>query len=627
LPCHAAARRQTLRFLILGAALFLWPLRLFASPPRHVAYTVAIADIPTQQFHVTVKAEGVDDPTVSFAIPAWSPGWYVLTNAYKNISHVSATDAGGKPLAVATVDKLTWRVTTNGAQTITLSYDLKAKDQDPEAVGIGTGTDKDYGFFAPYLDAANGFVPGPASLMYVVDATSAPCSVTYKTPDGWQIASANDPTTDPRTFTAPNYDTLADQPADLGHFVRYDRTIRGVPFSIVLVGADGRSHGRWVDACWRIVEAGLRVFGKAPFPRYIFHFRFPESSPAMEGLEHLNATVISLPASALTGPDLAALSVTAHEFTHAWNVKRIRPEKLGPFDYTREVRVKDLWWLEGVTDYYAPRLVVEAGLAGEDYWRGYISEILTTVQNNPARTRVTLETASLKAWEGRSEGYDGLSYYEKGLFVGLLLDIEMRRRTDNRVGIDDLMDALLKETQTSGKGYPDGEIERLASKLCGADLGPFFDKALRTTEELSYSDILPAAGLRLDQAKVTEPDFGIDFDAVTLAEGGLRLGRLTTEGPAETAGLREGDVIIAVDGTPIGKIAGALLDNRHPGDPVNLSVRRNGEHHRFRLTLGSKEEVVYDLLPIPDPTPQQRALLAHVSGSALGGVEHASTQP
>jgi predicted metalloprotease with PDZ domain len=347
----------------------------------------------------------------------------------------------------------------------------------------------------------------------------------------------------------------------------------------------------------------------------------------MMGLEHLNSTVISLPPSALKGPDLSALSVTAHEFVHAWNVKRVRPEKLGPFDYTREVRVKDLWWLEGVTDYYAPRLIVEAGLAGEDYWRGYLSEVITTVQNNPARTSVTLETASLKAWEGRSEGYGGLSYYEKGLIVGLLLDIEMRRRSDNRVGTDALLDALLRETQKTGKGYPDGEIERLASQLCGFDLGPFFDKALRTTDELPYAGTLPAAGLRLHQTTVTQPDFGIDSEEVTLADGGIRLGRVMTDGPAATAGIQNGDVVTAVDGVPVSRITGALFGNKHPGDPVNLSVRRNGEQRRYRLVLGAREQVVYEIESAPDTTPEQRAIYASISGVDGRRVEHASVLP
>ena len=490
---------------------------------------------------------------------------------------------------------------------MTLAYDLKAIDQDPEAVGPGAAKGKDYGFFAPYLDENNGFVPGPASLMYVEDGKTAPCRVTYKIPTGWKIASANDPTDDPATFAAPDYDTLADQPADLGRFERFDKTVSGVPFTIVLVGAEGKNSRRFVDACWKIAAAGIKVLGqgKAPFPRYYFHFRCPDVPAGMMGLEHLNSTVISLPLNAVRAADPEALSIVAHEFTHAWNVKRLRPEKLGPFDYAKEVRVKDLWWLEGVTDYYAPRLMVEAGLGGPDYWRGYMAYTIDLVQNNPARKRVTLETASLKAWEGRSEGFDGLSYYEKGLVAGLLLDIEMRHRSDNRANLDDLLHTLFADVEKCGKGYPDGEIERQASRLAGADLTAFFDKVLRSTDELPLSETLKEAGLTLEQKSIDAPDFGIAVEGIVPADGGLRLTQLTPVGPAIRAGLREGDVLVSVNGTPVRQIEGALFGDAAPGASIKVSVRRDGTIHPFEITVGKTKETSYGLLP--DPRRHRRA--------------------
>lgn len=607
--------RRVLSASLLGIfVFFISPVE--AAPPTRVLYTVTVADTAQKTFHLSVTVEGVTEPKLRVAIPAWSPGWYVLTNADKNISHLTAQNEAKATLPVEHPDRFTWQVTTNGAKNVTLEYDLLAKDQDPEDVGTSTGIEKDYGFTAPYLDENNGFVPGPASLLYVIDGKASPCRITYKVPTGWKIASANDPVEgDPTTFSAPNYDVLADQPGELGRFTRYDKTVQGVPFSVVLVGAEGKNAEKFVNATWKIAEAGIRVFGSAPFPRYIFHLRFLEKSPAMMGLEHLNSTVISFPITALEPAELSALTILAHEFTHAWNVKRIRSVALGPFDYTKEVRVKDLWWLEGVTDYYAPRLIVEAHLASEPYWFAYISDILTAVQENPARKTVTLETASLKAWEGRSEGFGGLSYYEKGLLVGMLLDAELRKRSQNRIGIDDLLKALMKEAIETGKGFPEGEIERLASKLAGADLTPFFDRALRSTEELDYDAILTGTGLQIDKTAQTVPDIGIDTKSLSFANGGLRVGNVIAFGPAAKAGMKNNDIITAVEGKPIDELTGAVLGNKEAGDTLNVSVKRDNRLIRLTITLGGTKTTLYSLSPKKNPLASESDLYHGMSGA------------
>lgn len=587
-----------------------------AAPPARVAYTVAVADIPAKTYRVTVRAEGVTEPTVSFAIPAWTPGWYVITQAQKNISRVSAA-AGDKALPVTPVDPRTWRVEAGGAPTVTFSYDLKASDRN-------------YGFFEPYLDEKNGFLPGPASLVYVVGGTSAPCSVTYQVPNGWKIATANDPTDKPDTFTAPDYDTLADHPADIGAFQRYDRTIRGIPFSVVLVGTEGTGYEAWAEDVFKISDAGIRVFGSAPFPRYIYHFHVVRRSGFMAGLEHLNSTVISVPQAALRTRNGSALALTAHEFVHAWNVKRIRPAALGPFDYSREVRVKDLWWMEGVTDYYAPRLVVEAGLRGRDFWLAYMADQISSLQNNTARHEVTLEQASLDVWSGGgSDGVGGLSYYNKGLVVGFLLDLEMRRLSENKVGLDDLMKALMAEVTRTGKGLEDGAIERTASRLVGKDLSAFFERALRSKNELAYDAAVAAAGLKMSGQGTALPYLGIEWDFAAIRSNRAPIAEVERNSPAARAGLRAGDVVTAIDGLPVENIFGAYFANKNPGSAVVLSVQSPrpsqdgpaaaGPERKVPVTLASRKETNFQLEEVAAPTPVQRAILASVTGTSRPG--------
>ena len=613
-------RQRFYLFSVLFALLAGLPLRSWAAPPTRVSYVVA-ADTAHHLYHVTLKAEGVDGNSITFAVPAWSPGWYVLTHAYKNIENVAATgDANTAPLAVTHEGDLTWKVQTGGAKTITLTYDVEAVDQDPEALGLEAPKGgKTYGFFAPYLDDKNGLVPGPATLLYVVDGKDAPCRVTYQVPTGWQIVSANTPVPgDPTSFTAPNYDTLADQYADLGNFRRYDRTVGGVPMTVLIIGADGVDATRWVDHTFKIAEAGIKFWGRAPFPRYVFQYRFPVGGRGGGGLEHLNSTVITLAPESLTDGNGEDDALIAHEYFHAWNVKRIRPQTLGPFDYTQPVRIKDLWWLEGVTDYYAPRLVVAAGLSNPLFWRGYMSYQINVLQNNPARKTVTLETASLKAWEGESEGFGGLSYYNKGLLVGMLLDIEMRRRTANKVSLDDLMRTLFFETQSTGKGYPDGEIERLAGSLTKSDFKPFFDKCLRSTDELNYAGILAAAGLSLVDSGNVTPRIGLIIAPDPADTSVLRINSVDAGGPAEKAGLHTGDTVAAVGGVGVRSLTGSPLVGKKPGDSLTLTIHPASAPATIQtitVTLGEKENHAYRLVPAPHPTAQQAAILAAISGA------------
>lgn len=581
-------------FVVLPAA--------WAAPPARVVYTVSASDIPNKTYHVAVRAEGLSAPTIAFAIPAWTPGYYVLTNFYKNIRDVSAAGSDGAPRKVTPRDAQTWQVETNGARSITLRYAVRA-------------VDRNYGFFHTYLDERNGFINGPAALMYVVDGKTAPCRIEYRLPTGWKVASANTTTDDPFAFTAPDYDTLADQPADLGHFARHDRTIQGVPVSVVLVGAEDRETTRFVENVFTISAAGIRLFGGAPFPRYLFHFHI-RSGRGAAGLEHLNSTVISLGENLLRAP--SPPPIIAHEFVHAWNIKRVRPQLLGPFDYSREVRVKDLWWAEGVTEYYTPRLMAEAGLADRGYLYRYFAGAITQLQNNPARRRVTLEEASIKAWEGGSEGFGGLSYYNKGQVVGLLLDIEMRRRTRNRVGLDDLMKRLLRDAERTGRGFDEGGIEAAAAELTGTDLAPFFARALRSTEELPIRETLAQAGLSLSETVTAFPFLGVTWDRAGdggRAPGG-RIRSVLPESAAERAGLKAGDIITHVDGKPATSLADRFRNNR-PGDRVRLTfVREKAQPRSVLVTLGKREQRAYRISEKRDLTPLQSAILAAITRQA-----------
>lgn len=568
-----------------------------AAPPTRVHYTVAVVDPAQRRLRVTVRAEGVTDPSVTFSLPSWSPGWYVLQEPERHVSEVIAQAPGGRSLEVSRAGDRSWKVDSDGARSVSLVYELEASDR-----GLG--------FFFPYLDAKGGFVPGPTALAYVDGATRVPCAIRYDVPDTWKVASANDPVEgDPHAFTAPDYDTLADHPAELGDLARIDRTVAGVPVSVVARGADEKAIRPLAERLFKLVEAAVTVFGGAPFPRYQFQLHLSNTSGVFfGGLEHLNGCVVRMDSAAVGAtPRLSDVRLCAHELTHAWIVKRIRPQKLGPFDYSRPAPVKDLWLCEGVTDYYAPRLMVEAGLANQTYWLDYLSDNLNQLHANPARLRVSLEESSLRVWEtGYSSGYGGLSYYNKGMLVGWLLDIELRRRTQNRAGLDDLIKDLLKQAKESGRGFADGAIEKSASRLAGIDLDAFFALALRSMRELPVEELCAEAGIDPQISLVQQPHVGVDWDFSDAPGGAARVARVEPESAAAQAGLKPGDLVLDID--TLGQLRLTV------GMPLTLRVLRDSESLRLPLTIGARADRRFKLRARPGRTPEQAAILDRMSG-------------
>nr|WP_309685843.1 PDZ domain-containing protein [Armatimonas sp.] len=579
---------------------------LSTPPAAQIAYTVQVAEVSQKRYRIQVQAEGLRRDTITFQLPAWTPGWYVLRSNEGNLSNFSARGPSQKPLRLQQTDVRTWTVTTEGASRVTFSYDVRASDTD-------------FGFFEPYLDSEHGFVPGPATLAYIAESKESPCTITYQVPEGWKVASANTPVPGkPTTFSAPNYDALTDQPAELGKFTRIERTLGDVPVSVVIVGGDSTRYARWAESVFKIAQAGIKLLGGAPFERYIFFFHFARTESFTGGLEHLNGTVIRLDPNNLRQPDPENLAIVAHEFVHAWNVKRLRPAALGPFDYTRAVRVKDLWFAEGVTDYFAPRVLTEAGLASQRFWLGYQAEQLTQLMTNPARRRVTLEDASSKVWESQdeSQGFGGLSYYNKGLVVGLLLDIELRQKTNNKVGLEDVLKTLLAQCLKTGKGYSEGEIERVATRLAGADLSAFFNRALRSTDELPIVELLAAGGIQADESIRKNTALGATWDFSQPSQA--RIASVDPSGPAAQAGLQGGDVVLSLGGQAIDSLLGGALTRYQPGERLPLTFWRDGAIQQGSLTLGAETEHSYRLRPLPRPTPLQARILASLSGTGSG---------
>lgn len=423
-------------------------------------------------------------------IPAWCPGFYVLRNYQTKIYDFAAN--AGSALSINRPDSRGWRFNLREKGKVTVTYRVK-------------GDDTGLGFFGVHVRSQGAFINGPAGFMYVDGRLTEPCKLTFDLPSNWDVAVSLEDKAG--AFNADGYDELVDSPIELGVFERRKFEVAGIPFEAVYVSPNGRypDLDKSVEELRAVSGPAIRMFGGAPFKRYLWivHLAVGDFDG---GLEHRASNVI---ATHLSMADSLG-TLTAHEFFHAWNVKQIRPKVLGPFNYAEKVRTANLWFAEGVTDYYAHVMRWLAKLSTEPELLSGLGAEIESLQSSRTRRTKTLEEVCRQTWEDSGFGVGDLSYYTKGLVVGLLLDAAIIDATDGERCLDDVMRLLYARHRLPKPGYDEDGIRNAINEVAEVDLGPLYDRMVRSTAELPY-DILRAIGL-----EVLAPSL---FAEVGLSEG------------------------------------------------------------------------------------------------------------
>jgi predicted metalloprotease with PDZ domain len=434
-------------------------------------------------------------------------------------------------------------------------------------------------------------------------------------PDGWRVAVELDSAGAAEAhrsaaYLAPNYDALVDAPAEIGQFDEFRTEAGGRPIRIVVHGDSG-DRSRLADSLRRIVDYDVSLMGGAPFREYLFLFHVGNNFGG-GGMEHMNCTAISADVPAQLP------SYSAHEFFHAWNVKRIRPQTLEPVDYTGEMWTRSLWFAEGVTNTYEAYALERTGLWSTQQFYGNLAEQIGELQSRPAHRWQSVEQSSLDAWYEKYSLYnspeESVSYYNKGQIVGVLLDILIRDRTDNRASLDDVMRALNEEYAKAGRFYDDSEglratMEEVIRKkvpAADADLNDFFERYISGTEELPYTDFLGRAGWNLHDTSQHRASLGFSVNRDNGAT--LSVASVDRESGASEAGLEEGDVVIALNGGTFPRSPDRWLRDHQPGERVTVRVQQGGEERDFSFPLGRLTDAAYQITEIPSPTERQRRI-------------------
>jgi predicted metalloprotease with PDZ domain len=590
-----------------------------ASAPN-IAFTVSMLKPHTHLLEVEVRikrAAGVEAPSTEVLVmPVWTPGSYLIREFERHVQDFVALDAGGGTLQWEKISKNSWRVATNGSRDWRVTYRVYANE-----LTVRTSQ----------LNSDHAFWNNAALLMYLEGFLNSPSTLQILAPQPWMVATTLPAAPGPKnTFRAENFDILYDSPVEVSSFKTISFDVKGVPHRIVIDGDGNYDPERMRRDFQKIVETSVELMGgDIPYKNYTFFLHLRATSGG-DGIEHLNSTALAFGRFNFK-PETSYrnfLTLVAHEFYHVWNVKRIRPDALGPFDYTKENYTKLLWVAEGITSYYENIILRRAGLITDKEFLAGVAQSFRDLQRTPGRKVMSAEEASFDSWikhyrQDANSINSQVSYYDKGAIIGLLLDLEIRKLSKGTKSLDDVMRHLYNEFYKKDRNYTPADFQKVSELMAGTSLEDFFVRYVRGREELDYNAPLAAAGLRLDTTGTAAAQKPIEtaYLGADLVQDGDRLvvRRVYAGSPAYEQGLNTGDQIVALDNRRVTKeFFDARLAEKKPGDLANLTIFRFDDLSSLPLRLGGSIDAPYRIVTVESPATDQRQIYQSWLGVTLG---------
>jgi predicted metalloprotease with PDZ domain len=605
------SHRILTRLLILAISAALNCCILRAADPVH--YELHFERPSTHLMDVTIHAAALDGASVKFAMPDWAPGSYYLQNYAANVQAFHASGSGGKELAWRKTDSQTWRIELAGADAVTVSY---------QVFGDTLRNNQ-----AQY-NQRHVFIGGPAVWMYLVGGKDRPVDLSIAVPEGWKVATGMEHTS-AHTFRADDYDWFADAPLEISNFVEKDFQVLGSTYHVIVHDVEGqKDFSKFTTDMQKVVETLVPMFSAvtgaehaAPFKDYWFLFHVWPNAGG--GLEHLNSTQINFskgwdsqePVPGYGTQYNLKLFVAAHEFFHAWNVKRLRPRPLGPFDYSQMVHTPSLWISEGLTSYYGALALERAGLITPQQYLNEIANVITKFEQEPGRRERSIEDTSWDTWfdgdaisQADNLKNTNYSYYDGGQIMGHILDFAIRQDTKNQKSLDDWMRLMYSRYALPNPGFEPDDAVKAASEIAGVDLSNIFGKYIGGKEPIPYEEYFAYAGITVEKKIDSEkPWLGVGQGKSD--DGHAKINYTISGGAAEAAGLERDDVVIGIDGRSVDEdeFSEAILEHK-PGDTLRMTVIRLREVKEIPVTLIASPYSTYALKPMEHPTKEQQTI-------------------
>ncbi|HEX7724001.1 MAG TPA: PDZ domain-containing protein, partial [Pyrinomonadaceae bacterium] len=595
--------------------------------PLHIKYWLAMSHPVSHLFEVTIEITLPVDAnlqSLDFQMPKWSPGRYAVFDFAKNVQEVKAREACPAGLdctipdsQVTRVDDQTWRVNVERSRHagVSLMFSYKVFGNDLS------------GTFSQ-LDSRHANINGGCVFMYLVNHKQDPVELSINAPQGWRIVNGRIDKKDQSEFQFPNWDVMIDTSTEIApDWTQDDFTTDGKTYHVVVhsMGNEGGKRPALVRDIEKIVRAETSMWGPPEFDSYTFLLHFANDSHSSDGMEHLTSTEIIEPGALGDGGTYEeTLDAVAHEFFHVWNVKRLRPVELGPWDFTRPANTRGLWIAEGITNYYGHLMQRRAGLWDDKkFWQALIDQI-TEIENAPGSKLMSAEESSLSApfiddapqSQQTNLTNTSISYYAKGESLGAVLDLLIRGKTAGKSSLDEVMrrmydEVYLKSPNASyylrGRGYRNEDFEALVSQVAGTDMSDFFKRYVRGVETPPYEQAFARVGLRFIREARAPVTIGLTADESEKTN--FKISNVRADSPAADAGLQVADVITSFGGN---KFTSAnflkVLARYKPGDRVPVTLLRGGRTITTTVTLAPPQVFDYRIEEDPNATPQAKAL-------------------
>jgi len=557
---------------------------------QSVRYELRMNSPTDHYFQVDMFLSELKKTQVEVKLPIWTPGSYLVREFSKNINRVYAFDESGKELSVRKTKKNAWLIDTKKSKTIRVSYEVYAFE-----LTVRTS----------FLDETHGFVSGTGVFMYTEDTRNKPGRLTIIPHESFSKITTplelSNSTKDSRNkeYTFDNYDQLADSPIEIGNHEEFTFKASGVLHTVALYGWGNYDIRTLQRDMAKIVEAATDVFGQNPNKDYTFIIH--NVTHGQGGLEHVNSTTLSVNRYTYQGEQyLGFLSLVAHEYFHLWNVKRLRPIELGPFNYDSEVYTSFLWIMEGFTSYYDELLMLRAGFYTENQLLNKLLGTINYVEGQMGSKIQPVAHSSFDAWikayrPNENSSNTTVSYYSKGSIIAFLLDILIIDKYDGKKCLDHFMRELYaKYFDKLNRGFTNEEFTKDLVNFLGDDAIDFLNSYVEDTKTPDYVSICKKIGLNLKQIDDKIPSLGI---GLSQSEKTLTVQNVRAGTNAQRVGISPKDEIIGCNGIRINKNDwDKLLENTSSGEKLELLISRDNVLMNISIEVSDEFRTKYQIL-------------------------------
>lgn len=568
---------------------------------KQLSYVLNIAEPHTHYIEVTMNLKNIVKDSIDIKMPVWAPGSYLVREFSRNIEQLNAS-SNNMPLNVIKVSKNTWRIASNNANQISIKYLVYANE-----ISVRTS----------FVDEEHAAILPSSVFMYVDGLMELPATIEINAPKQWKkITTALDAEKlNPFRLQSPNYDILADSPIEIGNHETFTFKAGEIEHTFAIKGESNGNYPKMIADMQKIVNEEVKIFGEHPCNKYVIIQH--NSDVLYGGLEHLNSTSLIYPRLDFEPFDkyIKWAGLFAHEYFHLWNVKRIRPIELGPFNYDQENYTQLLWVMEGVTSYYDDYILRRTNIISQEKFLDIVVDNINSIENKKGNKIQPVSESSYDAWikyyrPNENTDNSTISYYVKGAVLATLLDVEILANTKGNKNFDNVLQILYSDFYKKKKrGFSNNEFKKVVESVAGTKFDDFWNKYVNGTEKINYNEFFQKIGIKLVNINGITPAINLGITTQTL-NGKFTIKNIKNGFCAYECGLNANDELLAIDNFRINTDAeiDLIINRKKIGDNIQVLVSRNGTIKTINVKLAADISVKYRLIRLPNPTPEQQFL-------------------